>query len=248
MDDDDALYPSDLIGVRLLGVSALVSRPVPALWLHPEGAAPVRFHAEGSTLSLTAEPWTDDTSVVSGPQDVALTHFVGGTIRSVREIRCRGGAVDHVCGLTIGFSDGEVRLLALDGELVVAHDRHLGAVEARLHEDVTLAQVVRTCLASPSQWDAWTTDDQYLYLRYRRGVGSVEQHPSEDTDTWDGEGSRLLTMWDDGTDGGEIALPDFLTAAGLRLAPDAEVSVLTSWTEKGRPVRAAREGDAAGAT
>ncbi|UKY48310.1 hypothetical protein [Streptomyces inhibens] len=91
---------------------------------------------------------------------------------------------------------------------------------------LTLARVVQTCSAYPSQWDAWTTAGQYLYLRYRRGVGCVEQHPSDDIDTWDGEESALVTEWDDGTGGGIIELADFLAVAGLQLAPDAEVSPL----------------------
>ncbi|NEA65579.1 hypothetical protein G3I56_23995 [Streptomyces sp. SID12488] len=89
---------------------------------------------------------------------------------------------------------------------------------------MTIARAVQTCEGCPSQWDAWTARGQYLYLRYRHGEGTVEQHPSEDTDTWDGEESRLWTSWDDGTDGGWIELADFLAMAGLRLTPNAEVS------------------------
>nr|QIZ02316.1 hypothetical protein HEP87_54470 [Streptomyces sp. S1D4-11] len=87
-----------------------------------------------------------------------------------------------------------------------------------------LARVVRTSGGFPSQWDAWTTGGQYLYLRYRHGEGTVEQHSSEDIDTWDGEASRLWTKWDDGTGGGHIELTDFLALAGLRLASAAEIS------------------------
>ncbi|MGW5641066.1 hypothetical protein, partial [Streptomyces sp. NPDC003832] len=118
---------------------------------------------------------------------------------------------------------GSIRLLGLVDALLIAHDQHLGAVEVHLHEDVTLARVVQTSGSWPSQWDAWTTTGQYLYLRYRHGEGTVEQHPSEDVDTWDGDESRLWTSWDDGTDGGQIELADFLVTAGLRLAPDADV-------------------------
>lgn len=84
-----------------------------------------------------------------------------------------------------------------------------------------LVRVVRTCAAYPSQWDAWTADGRYLYLRYRHGTGSVEEQPGPDTDTWtDGE---PLVEWDDGTDGGDVTLEEFCTAAGLVLAPDARV-------------------------
>lgn len=88
----------------------------------------------------------------------------------------------------------------------------------------TLARVVQTCSGYPSQWDAWTVEGQYLYLRYRHGVGTVERHPSDCVDTWDGEESELLAEWDDGTDGGVIDIADFVLAAGLRLSPGAEVS------------------------
>lgn len=255
MTDDEGehgeLYTSDLVGRRLLGVTTRSDRPpgtAPSyLWLHVEELGPVRVRVQGPALVLEAVPYDEGTPVARDPQDVPLTRFVDSPIRSVRDIRYRNGPVDRVAGLALQFPGGDVRVLAHDGELVLAHDRHLGAVEAHLHEDVTLAQVVRTCLASPSQWDAWTTEGQYLYLRYRHGEGSVERHPSEDTDTWDGEGSRLLTTWDDGTDGGEIGLPAFLALAGLRLAPDAEVSVLTSWQYKAGRVWAASGGEAAGA-
>lgn len=89
--------------------------------------------------------------------------------------------------------------------------------------NLTLARVVQTCWGFPSQWDAWTTKGQYLHLHYRHGVGSVERHPSNDTDTWDGEESELLAEWDDGTNGGLIDLAPFLTAANLQLAPGAVV-------------------------
>ncbi|MFH9015431.1 hypothetical protein ACH4C6_29185 [Streptomyces sp. NPDC017943] len=92
----------------------------------------------------------------------------------------------------------------------------------------TLTRVVQTCAGHPSQWDAWTADGQYLYLRYRHGEGSVEWHsgPGDDADTpesWEEGRSGVLTEWDDGTGGGVIELEDFLAAAGLALAPDASV-------------------------
>ncbi|MGW1319070.1 hypothetical protein [Streptomyces sp. NPDC002426] len=263
MTDDEELYASDLLGRRLLGVTAEGGTPArpSRLRLHVEEVGAVLLRAAGPGLSLSADPGAGDGGAgagagdgggmgadavpVTGAQECApVRRFVGQPIRSVREVRHRDGRVDRACGLAFRFADGGFRVLVLDGELVLAHDRLPGAVEEHLHEDVTLAQVVRTCLASASQWDAWTTDGQYLYLRYRHGEGSVDQHPSEDTDTWDvGDGSRLLSLWDDGTDGGEIALPDFLAAAGLRLAPDAEVSVLTSWRYRsGRAWAAPGEG------
>ncbi|MFC9247427.1 hypothetical protein ACFT7S_26525 [Streptomyces sp. NPDC057136] len=94
-------------------------------------------------------------------------------------------------------------------------------------EGQALVRVVQTCSACPSQWDAWTADGQYLYLRYRHGEGCVERHPDPETDTpdsWNEGLSELLVEWDDGTDGGLISLEAFLAAAGLTLAPGASVS------------------------
>ncbi|WP_234358420.1 hypothetical protein [Streptomyces sp. NRRL B-24085] len=237
MIDDEELFAADLIGRRLLRVTTAwhhYADDEPSLlhlWLHLEGLGPVLFHTPSTGLSLRVGqphgPYSmaehGSVSVVDDSPDVPLSRFVGQPIRSVRDIRYEDGGADFTAGLTLQFPGGSIRLLGLDDDPVIAHDRHLGAVEARLHEDVTLARVVQTCGGCPSQWDAWTTRGQYLYLRYRHGEGTVEQHPSDDPDTWDGEESRLWTRWDDGSDGGAIELTDFLATAGLRLAPDARV-------------------------
>lgn len=93
-----------------------------------------------------------------------------------------------------------------------------------------LARVVETCRACPSQWDAWTVDGQYLYLRYRHGIGSVEAQPSHDPDTWDMDKPPLVE-WDDGTGNGDIELDDFLRQAGLRLATLASVVTYEEYVE-----------------
>jgi len=238
MTDDEELFVADLVGKRLLQVTTAwhhYAEDEPSLlhlWLHLEGLGPVQFHTPGTGLSLRIdqphEPYSMEqhghVTVADDSPDVPVTRFVGQPIRSVREIRYRHTPYDFAAGLTLQFPGGSIRLLALDDELILAHDQHLSPVEAYLHEDVTLARVVQTCHSFPSQWNAWTTRGQYLYLRYRHGEGSVEQHPSEDPDTWDGEDSSLWTEWDDGTNGGCIELADFLATAGLLLAADAEVS------------------------
>ncbi|MGW4890825.1 hypothetical protein ACWEQL_00935 [Kitasatospora sp. NPDC004240] len=238
-EEPDELYDSDLIGRRLLRVTTAwhhfgVDEPsLVHLWLHVEGLGPVLFHTPGTGLALSIDqphgPYSMDEHgsvlVTEDSPRVPLTRFVGQPVRSVREIRYDDGRARFVAGLTLRFPGGSVRLLALVDDLVIAEEgEHLGAVEAHLREDVILAKVVRTRSGCPAQWDAWTTGGQYLYLRYRHGEGSVEQHPGEDIDTWDGEESRLWTRWDDGTDDGVIELDDFLALAGLRLAPDAEIS------------------------
>ncbi|MGW0647882.1 hypothetical protein ACWD4T_03600 [Streptomyces umbrinus] len=85
-----------------------------------------------------------------------------------------------------------------------------------------IARAVRTCRACPSQWDAWTLGGQYLYLRYRSGIGSVEAQPSEDTNTWDMDKPPLIE-WDDDTGNGDVSLTEFLATAGMQLTSDAEV-------------------------
>ncbi|MCX5522181.1 hypothetical protein OG342_04770 [Streptomyces bobili] len=90
---------------------------------------------------------------------------------------------------------------------------------------ITLARVVQTCEAVPSQWNAWTTDGQYLYLRYRSGIGTVDAYDTEDSDQWaripDGAVARFDTG--DGPDG-EMDLPEFCQRAGLQMTDNPEVS------------------------
>ncbi|WP_406095043.1 hypothetical protein [Kitasatospora purpeofusca] len=188
------------------------------------------FRTPGSGLSFQADATgATDESAASGttadPTDLPLTRFLGQPIRSVGAVEYRDGRTAFTAGLALGFEGGRVRLLGLDGALlVVGPEEHLGGVEARLHEDTTLARVVWTCSSSPSQWSAWTTGGRYLYFRYRHGEGSVEHFPGgPDPDTWDEEGSGLLARWHDGSRRGEIDLADLLVLAGLRLAPNSEV-------------------------
>lgn len=97
-----------------------------------------------------------------------------------------------------------------------------GTFEPQWGMDLTLAKVVQTCSACPSQWDAWTTDGQYLYMRYRFGVGTVEKRPDPDIDSWSTEDSVIIRFGESSFDGC-ISLDDFLTEAGLVMAPDAVV-------------------------
>jgi hypothetical protein len=79
---------------------------------------------------------------------------------------------------------------------------------------IRLARVVQTTSCVPVQWDAWTEDGQYLYLRYRQGRGSVTVYPSPDYEAWDPHVQPLIE-WDDGTDGYDIELDDFLARSGI---------------------------------
>ncbi|RPE40253.1 hypothetical protein EDD90_3289 [Streptomyces sp. Ag109_O5-1] len=94
----------------------------------------------------------------------------------------------------------------------------------------TLARVVETCQACPSQWDAWTTEGQYLYLRYRFGHGSVERHANPDVNTWGDDYDPVIAEFHDPDQpyAGTIELDEFLRRAELQLAPDAEI---VPWAE-----------------
>lgn len=81
---------------------------------------------------------------------------------------------------------------------------------------IRIARVVQTTCCVPVQWDAWTTEGQYLYLRFRQGHGSVTPYPSNDWENWD-LNTQPIAEWDDGTGGYDIALDDFLARSGMQL-------------------------------
>lgn len=90
---------------------------------------------------------------------------------------------------------------------------------------LVLARVVRTCVAVPSQWNAWTVDGQYLYLRYRSGIGTVDAYDIEDSDAWTRIPDGAVARFDTGDPlDGEMDIEEFCQRASLQLADDAEVT------------------------
>lgn len=79
---------------------------------------------------------------------------------------------------------------------------------------VLLAKVVETCWGCPSQWDSWTIDGEYLYMRFRWGVGTVAREDGEEVARFE-TGDPLE---------GVMSLADFMARAGLQLAEVADVS------------------------
>ncbi|GAA1960722.1 hypothetical protein [Kitasatospora viridis] len=233
MDEDEQIYPADLLGRRLLRVTTSWHRhggAEPALlhlWLHLADLGPVRFHTPGEQLELTVDqphgPYSmgehGSVSVLEDSPEVAFTRFLGQPVCSVRDVEYRNGPVEKLGGLTFQFPGGTVHLLAFQDELVITEAADLGAVDPHLHEDVTLVRVERITHGFPAQWYAWTTAGRRLLLHYRHGTGTVEHQISED-----GTDCRDWTSWEDGTGRGEIELAAFLDRSGLRLAPGAEVS------------------------
>ena len=83
--------------------------------------------------------------------------------------------------------------------------------------DKTLKKVIRTCPACPSQWDAWTTEGDYLYIRYRHGDLSVSKKGEP---VW--EHHIFEKQVGDDLDG-LMMLPEVLNHTGMKLTDDAEV-------------------------
>lgn len=107
-----------------------------------------------------------------------------------------------------------------------------------------IARAVRTTYAAPAQWDAWTVDGVYLYLRHRHGRGRVEIHRDPNPETW----TRVepFATFEGELDYGESGDPeqqdlaelvDFVRQAGLTLAPGVvvEVGSPTTWAIEFRP-------------
>lgn len=104
-------------------------------------------------------------------------------------------------------------------------DGGCGLLPLRPAAPVVIARAVRTCLALPSQWNAWTVEGQYLYMRYRSGIGSVDAYDTEDSEQWTRVPDGHLAIFDTGeTYGGDMSLVEFCERAGLQLADDAEVT------------------------
>ncbi|MFF4834087.1 hypothetical protein [Streptomyces sp. NPDC001315] len=89
---------------------------------------------------------------------------------------------------------------------------------------LTLARVVETCCACPSQWSAWTTDGQYLYLRYRSGIGTVDAYDTHDSEQWTRIPDGAVARFDTGDRlDGDMDLAEFCERTGLQLTPEAEL-------------------------
>lgn len=87
-------------------------------------------------------------------------------------------------------------------------------------------RAVRTCLACPSQWDAWTDDERPVHLRFRHGRGYVELDYDESTyvepygfpaDTTS-DLTRLRFAAEHGEDG-YIELAEFCRLANIDIDP-----------------------------
>ncbi len=94
----------------------------------------------------------------------------------------------------------------------------------------TIVRVVQTSFACPSQWDAWTDTGQYLYLRYRHGIGTVEAFDDPDLLTGANNGPLIEFTHGNNLDG-VIDLEQFVALAGLTLSEgaDTDETLFTPW-------------------
>lgn len=59
------------------------------------------------------------------------------------------------------------------------------AARAFARPTLKLARIEQTCHACPSQWDAWTEDGTYIYIRYRYGYLTVTRYDDPEADRGD---------------------------------------------------------------
>lgn len=77
----------------------------------------------------------------------------------------------------------------------------------------------KTSIACPSQWDAWTDDDQYVYMRYRHGYGYAKIYDSPNW--WESDviqEGHIVASFEFGHPlDGYMELEEFCRHAGLEL-------------------------------
>lgn len=95
----------------------------------------------------------------------------------------------------------------------------LGA-QAATPAQYTIVRATQTSYACPSQWDAWTDTGQYLYLRYRGGLGTVQAFDSPDPSQWPHTPPEIRFAHGHPLDGC-MALTEFAEHAGLTLKLDS---------------------------
>ena len=77
--------------------------------------------------------------------------------------------------------------------------------------EIIIDRAAQTCVACPSQWDAWDADGRYWYLRFRHGHGSMGRDYATDNLSF------TVSYEETGLDGA-ISLEDFCERIGVTLA------------------------------
>lgn len=83
-----------------------------------------------------------------------------------------------------------------------------------------IVYAVQTCRSHPAQWDTWTADGEYLYLRFRHGFGFASTRRGGSLNLGD---ETTVARFEAPHLGSEIELDEFCLRADLGLALDAPV-------------------------
>ncbi|MET7487694.1 hypothetical protein [Streptomyces sp. NPDC005538] len=96
--------------------------------------------------------------------------------------------------------------------------------------NVVFARALETCRYHPAlpgthfQWEAWDAQDNFFFLRYKSGVGTVDA--LKDNDSWgqNEDDYDRVVQFDTGRRNESIlSLDEFCQRAGIQLAPAARV-------------------------
>lgn len=141
--------------------------------------------------------------------------MAGASTSCPPQMNCQGG--------TLSYAD--IVHLREGGTLRGADGVTITAAALAERPRIVLARVVRTCTAVPSQWNAWTVAGQYLYLRYRSGIGTVDAYASTDCEQWTHVPDGTVARFDTGDRlDGEMTLAQFCQHTGIEVADGAEVT------------------------
>lgn len=177
------------------GIAANASTASQALARASAGAEAARARAEAIGMFLDRPRRTGRAAIMAEIVKDALKNGQHVHVATTQGMRCAGG--DPACPLPRKSPE----------------------------RPIVLARVTQTCQSNPSQWDAWTDSGQYLYLRYRFGVGTVDAFdaPQPGT-TWAHFAVGLVARFEHGGRyAGEMGLAEFCEHAGLQLADRAQV-------------------------
>lgn len=108
-------------------------------------------------------------------------------------------------------------------------------VQSEIHKadgSIVIVKAVQTCIACPSQWDAWDANGQYYYLRWRNSRGSVDAFDDKEPSTWGTAPLGTIAHWRGDLPWKDGELQAFCDRAGLTLAPDADVTTYQEYMEE----------------
>lgn len=158
---------------------------------------------------------------MSTPQDTvrAMRREIAKLVDDNARFHLTVGAFSELIGM---LNDLDEQLAQGAPAAVTPHCPECGPLRPIDTQIPALVRAVQTCMACPSQWDAWDASGQYYYLRFRSGLGSVEIAESAEAyvRTPRGEMPKGIASFEHGDRwAGELTLEEFLAHAGIRWEP-----------------------------